>query len=68
MRCAIAETEGRTNKQTTHIVDQGITPKCVSKRIKDIIDGVYSDEAEKRQQRPNNGSMRLRKISVATSA
>ena len=47
MKKAIAETERRRNKQRAHNEAHGITPKGVSKRIKDIIDGVY-DVKEKR--------------------
>jgi excinuclease ABC subunit B len=41
MRRAIGETERRRNKQLAFNVKQGITPKGVVKRIKDLIDGVY---------------------------
>ena len=41
MRRAMAETERRRNKQIHHNEIHGITPRSVSKRIKDIIDGVY---------------------------
>ncbi len=44
MRGAIAETERRRAKQATYNEKQGITPKTVTKRIKDIIDGVYDSE------------------------
>ena len=47
MKKAIGETERRREKQTAHNKKFGITPKGVSKRIKDIIDGVY-DVDEKR--------------------
>ena len=47
MKKAIGETERRREKQTSHNKKFGITPKGVSKRIKDIIDGVY-DVDEKR--------------------
>ncbi|HEY9380546.1 MAG TPA: helicase-related protein, partial [Burkholderiales bacterium] len=42
MRRAMGETERRRNKQLAFNEAQGITPKGVSKRIKDIIDGVYA--------------------------
>jgi excinuclease ABC subunit B len=47
MKKAIAETDRRRTKQTAHNKEHGITPKGVTKRIKDIIDGVY-DVQEKR--------------------
>ncbi len=45
MRAAIGETERRREKQIAHNLANGIVPRTVSKRIKDIIDGVY-DEAQ----------------------
>jgi len=42
MRRAIGETERRRAKQIAHNQAMGITPRGVQKRIKDIIDGVYS--------------------------
>lgn len=44
MRAAMDETERRRNKQIAHNEAHGIVPKSVSKRIKDIIDGVYQVE------------------------
>jgi excinuclease ABC subunit B len=41
MRRAIDETERRRNKQLSWNAGRGITPKGVTKRIKDLIDGVY---------------------------
>jgi len=45
MRFAIDETARRRTKQTAHNALHGITPKGVSKRIKDLIDGAYDIEA-----------------------
>jgi len=44
MRRAIGETERRRAKQLAFNTAHGITPKGVSKRIKDLIDGVYDTE------------------------
>ncbi len=44
MRRAMDETERRRNKQLAHNKAQGITPVGVTKRIKDIIDGVYDQD------------------------
>lgn len=48
MRAAMGETERRRNKQIAHNEAHGIVPKSVNKRIKDIIDGVYQDDANPR--------------------
>jgi excinuclease ABC subunit B len=44
MRRAIGETERRRRKQVSWNEAHGITPKGVSKRIKDMIEGVYDAE------------------------
>ncbi|GHU30360.1 UvrABC system protein B [Betaproteobacteria bacterium] len=49
MARAMAETERRRNKQLAHNQRHGITPKGVTKRIKDIIDGVYDADDSARQ-------------------
>ena len=49
MRRAMDETERRRTKQMAHNEAHGITPKGVSKRIKDIIDGVYDPDAAQKE-------------------
>lgn len=44
MRRAIDETERRRTKQTLFNQQNNITPRGISKRIKDLIDGVYDSE------------------------
>jgi excinuclease ABC subunit B len=47
MKKAMDETERRRIKQTQHNLDNGITPMSIVKKVKDLIDGVYSDKASK---------------------
>ena len=47
MKKAMDETERRRNKQIAHNIENNITPKSVVKRIKDLIDGVYSEKSGK---------------------
>jgi len=48
MRKAIDETDRRRAKQVAHNEAHGITPQSVVKRIKDIIDGAYDVDAERK--------------------
>jgi excinuclease ABC subunit B len=47
MRQAIGETDRRRARQVAHNLAEGITPVSVVKRIKDMIDGVYSEKSAK---------------------
>ena len=47
MKKAIGETERRRNKQIAHNLAQGITPKGVTKKIKDIIEGIYNPDTQR---------------------
>ncbi|GIX26572.1 excinuclease ABC subunit UvrB [Pelomicrobium sp. G1] len=47
MRRAIEETERRRRKQLAFNAQHGIVPRSVSKRIKDLIDGIYEPESAK---------------------
>ncbi len=49
MRLAMDETERRRNKQILFNQEHGITPRSVHKRVKDLIDGVYSMETAQQQ-------------------
>jgi excinuclease ABC subunit B len=44
MQRAIDETDRRRTKQVAHNLAHGITPKGVSKRVMDLIDGIYQPE------------------------
>ncbi len=47
MKAAISETDRRRNKQIAFNLEHGIEPKGISKRIRDLIDGVYdADDAQ----------------------
>ncbi|MBU6257696.1 MAG: excinuclease ABC subunit UvrB [Burkholderiales bacterium] len=47
MQAAMGETERRRTKQIAHNLAQGITPKSVTSRIRDLIDGAVSDKSAK---------------------
>jgi excinuclease ABC subunit B len=51
MKKAIDETERRRVKQQAYNQAHGITPKALNKRVKDLIDGVYSEKAGKEADR-----------------
>jgi excinuclease ABC subunit B len=51
MKAAIGETERRRAKQIEWNQKMGITPKGVAKRIKDMIDGVYDIDEERKEQK-----------------
>jgi excinuclease ABC subunit B len=51
MKKAMDETERRRNKQIAFNVENNITPRSVVKRIKDLIDGVYSEKSGKEAEK-----------------
>jgi excinuclease ABC subunit B len=44
MKKALDETERRRNRQIAHNLAMGITPRSISKHIKELIDGVYAPD------------------------
>ncbi|WIV95875.1 excinuclease ABC subunit UvrB [Kinneretia aquatilis] len=51
MRKAMGETERRRSKQLAFNEAHGITPRSINKRIKDLIDGVYSEKSGRDDQK-----------------
>jgi len=47
MKLALGETERRRARQTAHNLAEGITPTSVIKRVKEMIDGIYSEKSAK---------------------
>ena len=57
MERAIGETERRRAKQIAHNLERGITPKAIVKKVRDLIDGVYSEKAGKEAERLERDAM-----------
>jgi excinuclease ABC subunit B len=51
MKCAMDETERRRTVQMAFNKANGIEPKGISKKIKDIIDGVYNKDEAQRERK-----------------
>ncbi len=51
MRNAIDETERRRSRQIAHNLAEGITPRSVSKAVREMIDGVYSEKSAKEDRK-----------------
>lgn len=51
MKKAMGETERRRDKQIAFNLEHGITPRSIVKRIKDLIDGVYSEKSGKEAEK-----------------
>jgi excinuclease ABC subunit B len=68
MKRAIDETERRRAKQIAFNEANGITPKSVHKRIKDIIDGVYAEEDGQRELKVAEAAARYEAMSEKAMA
>ena len=62
MRRAMDETERRRIKQTAHNEKNGITPQPIVKRVKDLIDGVYSEKSGKEAERIEAQAMQRARV------
>ena len=51
MRRALDETSRRRERQVLHNAAHGITPRSIVKKVRDLIDGVYSEKAGKEAER-----------------
>jgi excinuclease ABC subunit B len=56
MRRAIGETDRRREKQLSFNLQRGLTPRGVTKRIRDIIDGVYDAKTAQKEVRAAQGA------------
>jgi excinuclease ABC subunit B len=63
MKAAIGETERRRAKQIAHNLAMGITPRSVSKRIRDLIDGVVSDKTAKDELKAAKAAAEIESLS-----
>ena len=57
MARAMGETERRRKKQVAHNLERGITPRAIVKKVRDLIDGVYSEKAGKEAERLERDAM-----------
>jgi excinuclease ABC subunit B len=57
MQRAIGETERRRARQVAHNLAHGITPQSIVKKVRDLIDGVYSEKAGKEAEKLERDAM-----------
>ncbi len=62
MKKAMGETERRRIKQIAHNEEHGITPRSIVKRVRDLIDGVYSEKAGKDAERLEQETLQRAKV------
>ena len=58
----MGETERRRIKQIAHNEEYGITPRSIVKRVRDLIDGVYSEKAGKDAERLEQEALQRAKV------
>ena len=62
MKKVMGETERRRIKQIAHNEAHGITPRSIVKRVRDLIDGVYSEKAGKDAERLEQEAMQRAQV------
>ena len=62
MKKAMGETERRRIKQIAHNEAHGIQPRSIVKRVRDLIDGVYSEKAGKDAERLEQEALQRAKV------
>jgi excinuclease ABC subunit B len=62
MTRAIGETERRRKKQIAHNLERGITPRSIVKKVRDLIDGVYSEKAGKEAEKLERDAMQRAQV------
>ena len=62
MKKAMGETERRRIKQIAHNQAHGIEPRSIVKRVRDLIDGVYSEKAGKDAERLEQEALQRAKV------
>jgi len=62
MKKAMGETERRRIKQIAYNEAHGITPRSIVKRVRDLIDGVYSEKAGKDAERLEQEALRRAQV------
>jgi len=63
MRKAIDETDRRRAKQIEHNTKMGITPRSIVKKVRDLIDGVYSEKGAKDDLKAANEAVAIEAMS-----
>ena len=63
MRRAIGETERRRAKQIAHNERHGITPRTVSKKVRELIDGVVSEKTAREEARQAKATAEVEALS-----
>ena len=62
MARAMGETERRRNRQIAYNLEHGITPRSIVKRVRDLIDGVYSEKAGKEAERLEQAALQQARV------